>query len=128
MSLKQVSTKNAPAAIGPYSQAVIAGDFMYISGQIPVNPENSKVVEGGIEEQTRQVLENIKAILAEAGKDFSSVVKVEIFLADIEDFKTVNGIYAEYFTSDPKPARQAVEVANLPLYVKIEISCIAYMA
>jgi 2-iminobutanoate/2-iminopropanoate deaminase len=127
MSLKQIHTTKAPAAIGPYSQAIVAGGFLFISGQIPIDPANGEVVENDISIQTRRVLDNLKAILHEAGKDFKDVVKVEVFLADINDFATVNGIYAEYFTADPKPARQAVEVANLPKFVKVEISCIAFM-
>jgi 2-iminobutanoate/2-iminopropanoate deaminase len=126
MSLKKISTSLAPAAIGPYSQAIQAGDFLYISGQIPLDPANGEIVEGGIIEQTFRVLENIKAILKEAKLDFSHVVKAEVFLDDMNDFTKVNDIYAEFFTADPKPARQAVEVARLPKDVKIEISCIAY--
>lgn len=128
MSKKEISTASAPAAIGPYSQAILAGNTLYVSGQIPLDPESGNIVEGGIVEQTKQVFENIKAILEEAGCDFSNVVKAEVFLDDINDFATVNEIYASYFTEDPKPARQAVEVANLPKFVKVEISCIAYLA
>ncbi|MCM8538679.1 MAG: RidA family protein [Lentisphaeraceae bacterium] len=128
MSKKEISTASAPAAIGPYSQAILAGNTLYVSGQIPLDPESGNIVEGGIVEQTKQVFENIKAILEEAGCDFSNVVKAEVFLDDINDFATVNKIYASYFTEDPKPARQAVEVANLPKFVKVEISCIAYLA
>ena len=128
MSQKALSTNLAPAAIGPYSQAVIAGDFMYVSGQIPLDPESMEVVEGDISVQTRRVFDNLGAILSQAGKDFSNVVKAEVYLDNMDDFKTVNGIYSEYFISDPKPARQAVEVAKLPLGVLIEVSLIAYMA
>ena len=126
MSIQKIETSKAPAAIGPYSQAIKAGDMLYVSGQIPIDPATGDIVEGGIVEQTTRVFENIKAILTEAGLGFENVVKAEVFLDDINDFATVNGIYAEYFTADPKPARQAVEVANLPKLVKIEISCIAY--
>ena len=126
MPMEKIETTKAPAAIGPYSQAIRAGDILYVSGQIPLDPASGQIVEGGIEEQTVRVFENIKAILNEAKLDFSNVVKAEVFLDDINDFAVVNGIYAEYFTSDPKPARQAVEVAKLPKLVKIEISCIAY--
>jgi len=127
MSKKEISTSNAPAAIGPYSQAILAGNTLYVSGQIPLDPSSGEIVEGGIVEQTTQVFENIKAILNEAGCTFANVVKAEVFLDDINDFATVNEIYASYFTEDPKPARQAVEVANLPKLVKVEISCIAYL-
>lgn len=127
MSKKAIATSKAPAAIGPYSQAIQAGNTLYVSGQIPLDPATGNIVEGGIIEQTKRVFENIKAILEEAGCDFSNVVKAEVFLDDINDFATVNEIYASYFTADPKPARQAVEVANLPKLVKIEISCIAYL-
>lgn len=127
MSKKVISTTKAPAAIGPYSQAILAGNTLYVSGQIPLDPDTGTVVEGGIVEQTVRVFENIKAILQEAGSNFSDVVKAEVFLDDINDFAVVNEIYASYFTTDPKPARQAVEVANLPKLVKVEISCIAYL-
>lgn len=127
MSKKAIATPKAPAAIGPYSQAIQAGNTLYVSGQIPLDPATGNIVEGGIIEQTKRVFENIKAILEKAGCDFSNVVKAEVFLDDINDFATVNEIYASYFTADPKPARQAVEVANLPKLVKIEISCIAYL-
>lgn len=127
MSNKAIATSKAPAAIGPYSQAIQAGNTLYVSGQIPLDPVSGEIVEGGIVEQTKRVFENIKAILEEAGCNFSNVVKAEVFLDDINDFATVNEIYASYFTEDPKPARQAVEVANLPKFVKIEISCIAYL-
>ena len=127
MSKKEISTSKAPAAIGPYSQAILAGNTLYVSGQIPLVPESGEIIEGGIVEQTTQVFENIKAILEEAGCTFANVVKAEVFLDDINDFAAVNEIYASYFTEDPKPARQAVEVANLPKLVKVEISCIAYL-
>lgn len=126
--MKEISTKNAPAAIGPYSQAIEANGFVYVSGQIPLDPQTGDLVEDKIETQTRRVLDNLKAILEAAETSLDKVVKVEVFLSDINDFTVVNGIYAEYFTSDPKPARQAVEVANLPKFVKIEISCIACKA
>ena len=123
--MKKVSTDQAPAAIGPYSQAIEANGFLFVSGQIPIDPATSLIVEDDIQIQTRRVLDNIGAILKAAESDFSKVVKVEVFLSDINDFSVVNEIYAEYFTNDPQPARQAVEVANLPKLVKIEISCIA---
>ncbi|MCM8534068.1 MAG: RidA family protein [Lentisphaeraceae bacterium] len=126
--MKEISTTNAPAAIGPYSQAIEANGMVYVSGQIPLDPQTGELVEDKIETQTRRVLDNLQAILEAAGTNLDKVVKVEVFLSDINDFAVVNGIYAEYFTNDPKPARQAVEVANLPKFVKIEISCIACKA
>ncbi len=126
MPLEKIETTKAPAAIGPYSQAIKAGDFLYVSGQIPLDPSTATVVKGGINEQATRVFENIKAILNKAGLDFSNVVKAEVYLDDINDFAAVNEIYAKYFTNKPQPARQAVEVANLPKLVKVEISCIAF--
>lgn len=122
--LKDIKTDKAPAAIGPYSQAIQAGDFLYVSGQIPINPETGGVVEG-IEKQTEQVLNNLKAILTEAGTDFSKVVKFTIFLKDMETFGTVNEIYGS-FLEKPYPARATVEVARLPKDVLVEMDVIAY--
>ena len=122
--LKDIKTDKAPAAIGPYSQAIQAGDFLYDSGQIPINPETGDVVEG-IEKQTEQVLNNLKAILTEAGTDFSKVVKFTIFLKDMETFGTVNEIYGS-FLEKPYPARATVEVARLPKDVLVEMDVIAY--
>lgn len=124
--LKKVHTDNAPAAVGPYSQAMIAGDFMYVSGQLPMDPAAGKIVEGGIEEQTRQCLTNAMAILKEAGVDYKNVVKTTVFLKDMNEFAPMNGVYAEFFT-DHKPARAAVEVARLPLDVKVEIQMFVYV-
>lgn len=128
MLKKEISTTNAPAAIGPYSQAILTGNTLYVSGQIPLDPATGQIVEGGIKEQTVRVFENLKAILNEAGCTFANVVKAEVFLDDMNNFAAVNEIYASYFTEDPKPARQAIEAANLPKFVKIEISCIACLA
>ena len=125
MSLKVINTENAPAAVGPYSQAIEAGDFVYISGQIPLDPATGKTVEGGIDEQTRRVLDNAMAILKEAGLSYKNVVKTTCLLDSITDFAAMNAIYAEYF-SDHKPARAAFEVAKLPLGVMVEIEMIAY--
>ncbi|AXI10717.1 reactive intermediate/imine deaminase [Oceanobacillus sp. 143] len=122
--VKAIQTDKAPAAIGPYSQAIAAGDFVYVSGQIPINPETSEVVEG-IENQTEQVLKNLQAILAEAGTDFSSVVKFTIYLASMEHFATVNEIYGEFLT-EPYPARATVEVSRLPKDVLVEMDVVAY--
>ena len=127
MSIYSITSKDAPAAIGPYSQAVVAGDMMFVSGQIPVVPTTGEVAEGSIQAQAVQVFENIGAILREAGKDFSDVVKTTVLLADINDFSLVNQIYAKYFTTDPLPARAAFQVAALPKHVMIEVEVIVYM-
>ncbi len=123
---KQVETDKAPKAVGPYSQAVIAGDFIFCSGQVAFDPATGQLVEGGIVEQTKRVLENLKAVLLAGGSDLHQVVKCEVFLKNMEDFKTMNEIYAEYFCYEPKPARVTVEVARLPKDALIEISCTAY--
>jgi 2-iminobutanoate/2-iminopropanoate deaminase len=121
---KVISTVNAPAAIGPYSQAIEVGNLVFISGQIPIVPETGKILEGDIRVQTEQVMKNIGAILSAAGLDYANVVKCTCFLADIGDFKEMNEIYGGYFTSEP-PARAAFQVAKLPLGAKIEIDAIA---
>ncbi len=119
-----VSTTTAPAAIGPYSQAIITEHYIYTSGQIPLNPTTGELVSGGIEAETIQVLENLKNILAAAGSSLSKVVKVTIFLKDLSHFATVNEIYTRYFTA-PFPARSCIEVARLPKDVAIEIEATA---
>ena len=119
-----INTKNAPAPIGPYSQAVAAGGFIFVSGQIPMNPANGELVMDDIKTEARQVMENIKAILAEAGVDFSHVVKTSIFLTDMQNFAQVNEVYGGYFT-DAFPARETVQVAALPKNVNVEITVIA---
>lgn len=124
MIKEEVSTENAPGAIGPYSQCVKMGRTYYLSGQIPLDPETGKVVEGGIAEQTRRVMENIKAVLESAGSNLDEVVKTTVFLTDMGDFAEVNGIYGEYFT-EPYPARSAVGVRELPKGVSIEIEALA---
>ena len=121
--MKTIHTDKAPAAVGPYSQAKIAGGFLFASGQVPINPETATVIEGGIEAQTEQVCKNIEAVLTEAGTDFSKVVKTTCFLADINDFKAFNEVHANYFTS--KPARSCVAVKDLPLGVSVEVEIIA---
>jgi 2-iminobutanoate/2-iminopropanoate deaminase len=121
---KIIQTENAPKAIGPYSQAVEHNGTLFISGQIPINPETGKIVEGGIKEQTRQVMENIKAILKAAGYTFNNVVKSTCLLDDMENFAAMNEIYAEYYPANP-PARAAYGVVKLPLGVMIEIETIA---
>ena len=121
--MKTIHTDKATAAVGPYSQAKIAGGFLFASGQVPINPETATVIEGGIEAQTEQVCKNIEAVLTEAGTDFSKVVKTTCFLADINDFKAFNEVYANYFTSEP--ARSCVAVKDLPLGVSVEVEIIA---
>ncbi len=122
--MKTITTKNAPAAIGPYSQAVITGNRIYISGQLPIDPETGQFVTGGIKEETRRALTNIKNILAEAGVTMSHVVKVTILLNNINDFADVNEVYTEFFGS-PYPARSAFAVSALPKGANIEIEAIA---
>lgn len=121
---KVINTKNAPAAIGPYSQAIEANGTLYISGQIPIDPSISKVVEGGIVEQTIQVMKNIEAILNEAGYNFSDVVKSTCLLSDMANFKAMNEVYGSYYKENP-PARAAFAVRELPLGVLVEIETIA---
>ena len=116
----------APKAIGPYSQAVMAGNFVFVSGQIPLSPSTAIIVQDGIREQTRQVIKNIEAVLIEAGLSLMSVVKTEVFLKDMNDFTAMNEVYATFFTGETKPARQTVQVSRLPRDVLIEISCIAF--
>ncbi len=121
---KIINTEKAPKPIGPYNQAVMKNNTLYVSGQIPMNPATSELVKGDVKEQTRMVMENLKAILHEAGMDFSNVVKCSIFISDMKDFPLINEIYGTYFKEDP-PARETVQVAGLPLNVDVEISCIA---
>ena len=121
---KIISAKNAPAAIGPYSQAVEANGTLYISGQIPLNPTTGKLVEGGITEQTEQVMQNISAILTEAGYSFADVVKSTVLLSDIGNFAAMNAVYGKYYSENP-PARAAYQVVNLPMNVLVEIETIA---
>ncbi len=120
---KIIATDQAPAAVGPYSQAVLVNGLLFVSGQIPVNPADGSVAES-IEAQSHQALKNVGAILAEAGLGYEDVVKTTVLLADIADFKAMNAVYAEYFTQD-KPARACFQVAALPLGVKVEIEVIA---
>lgn len=120
---KIIATDQAPAAVGPYSQAVLVNGLLFVSGQIPVNSADGSVAES-IEAQSRQALKNVGAILAEAGLSYEDVVKTTVLLADIADFKAMNAVYAEYFTQD-KPARACFQVAALPLGVKVEIEVIA---
>lgn len=121
---KIINTDQAPAPIGPYSQAVQAGDLLFISGQIPIDSKTGNIVSDDIKAETRQVMENIGAILKEAGLDFSNVIKSTIFLTDMQSFARVNEVYGTYFT-DQFPARETVQVAALPKNVNVEISVIA---
>lgn len=124
--MKQIiNTVNAPAAIGPYSQANMANGVLYISGQIPVDPATGKLVEG-IEKETHQVMKNLEAILTEAGMTFKNVVKATIFLKNMDDFAVMNDIYASYLDAESFPARETVQVSCLPKNVDIEISMIAH--
>ena len=120
----QITSPQAPAAIGPYSQAIAANGFLFISGQLPIDPATGNFAEGGIRELTRQSLENVKSILAEAGLTLADVVKTTVFLADMSDFTAMNEVYAEYFTA-PAPARSAVAVKTLPKGGLVEIEVIA---
>ncbi|MEO0571036.1 MAG: RidA family protein [Bacteroidota bacterium] len=122
---KVVNTSNAPAPIGPYNQAILVKDTLYISGQIPIDPATGKLVEGNIKGQAEQCMLNLKAILEEANMTFENVVKTSIFLKDMQLFSKVNEVYGTYFNGDTAPARETVEVANLPLFVNVEISMIA---
>ncbi len=119
-----ISTTQAPAAIGPYSQAIEANGTIYVSGQLPINPATGEFAEGGIKELTAQSLTNIKNILAEAGLSMANVVKTSVFLADMADFAEMNEVYAQFFSA-PFPARSAVAVKTLPKGARIEIECIA---
>ena len=122
--MKAISTSKAPGAIGPYSQAVKVGNFVFTSGQLPLNPATGTFPEGGIKEQTRQSLNNIKAILEEAGLTMKNVVKTTVFLADMGDFADMNSVYADFF-SEPFPARSAVAVKTLPKNALVEIEIVA---
>jgi 2-iminobutanoate/2-iminopropanoate deaminase len=122
-----ISTENAPGAIGPYSQAIKAGGMLFCSGQIPIDTATGEFVEGGVVEQTEQVLRNLKAVLEAAGAGISDVVKTTVFLADMNDFAAMNEVYAKYFDAD-KPARATVQAARLPRDARVEIECIAVLA
>ena len=124
IKMKAISTTKAPAAIGPYSQAIEANGFVYASGQLPINPVTGQFAEGGIKEQTRQSLANAQNILKEAGIDLSHVVKTTVFLSDIDNFAPMNEVYAEFFDA-PYPARSAVAVKDLPKGALVEIEVIA---
>lgn len=124
--MKQIIvTKGAPEPIGPYSQAVLHGNTLYVSGQIGIDPESGNLVQKDVDSETRRVMKNLEAVLSEAGMNFSNVVKCTIFLKDMEDFKKINKIYGSYFDPVTAPARETVEVSRLPKDVRVEISCIA---
>jgi 2-iminobutanoate/2-iminopropanoate deaminase len=125
MQKRILKTSNAPAPIGPYSQAVIAGNILYTSGQIAIDPKTNELVTGNIEDETKMVMENLGAILKEAGLTFEHVVKTSIFIGDMNNFAKINEVYGTYFDPETAPARETVEVANLPKYVNVEISAIA---
>jgi 2-iminobutanoate/2-iminopropanoate deaminase len=126
VEIKKIETRDAPAAVGPYSQGTETNGFIFISGQLPVDPKTGQKVEEDIKVQTDRVIENLKAVLKTAGLDLSRVVRCDVFLKDMNDFKAMNEVYASKFRTDPKPARQAVQVGKLPLDALVEISCIAY--
>jgi 2-iminobutanoate/2-iminopropanoate deaminase len=125
---KIIHTSNAPAAIGPYNQAVLVDHTLYVSGQIGINPITGELVSDSIESETRQVLLNLQAILNEAGFSFKDVVKCSVFVKDMSQYNRINEVYATFFEADWAPARELVEVANLPRYVNIEISLIAVLS
>lgn len=126
--MQKIETDKAPQAIGPYSQAVKAGDFLFVSGQIPADPQTGEIAGGDISSQTEQVFTNIGQILKAAGCSFADVVKTTVFMKNMGDFQTVNSIYAKYFTGNPLPARAAVEAARLPRDILVEAEVIAYCA
>jgi 2-iminobutanoate/2-iminopropanoate deaminase len=123
---KVIATTAAPAAIGPYSQAIVCNGFAFLSGQIPLDPATGTVIEGGIEQQTARVLDNLKAVLEAAGSSLSAVVKTTVYLKDMSEFAAMNAVYARYFEENP-PARATVEAARLPKDVRVEIDCIAFI-
>ena len=122
---KFIITPNAPAPIGPYNQAVMVKDTLYISGQTPIDPSTGELVKGDVKKEAEQCMNNLKAILEASGMTFENVVKTSIFLKDMHQFSKVNEVYGSYFNADTAPARETVEVANLPMFVNVEISMIA---
>ncbi|MFT5750614.1 MAG: 2-iminobutanoate/2-iminopropanoate deaminase [Flavobacteriales bacterium] len=122
---KIITTPNAPAPIGPYNQATLSGNTLYTSGQIAIDPKTGTLFKGNIAEETELVMQNLKAILEAADMSFDHIVKTSIFISDMENFGEINTVYATYFDEATAPARETVEVANLPKYVNVEISCIA---
>lgn len=122
---KIITTPNAPAPIGPYSQAILNNGTLYISGQIPINPETNDLISSSIKDETTQVMKNLEAVLNAANMTFENIVKTSIFISDMRNFSEINAVYATYFNEATAPARETVEVANLPKYVNVEISAIA---
>ncbi len=122
---KIITTPNAPAPIGPYNQAVLSGSTLYTSGQIAIDPITGELFKGSIAQETKMVMQNLKAVLEAADMTFEHIVKTSIFISDMENFKEINAVYGQYFDEVTAPARETVEVANLPKYVNVEISCIA---
>ncbi|MDX8552762.1 RidA family protein [Tenacibaculum sp. 1B UA] len=122
---KIITTDKAPAPIGPYNQAVLSGNTLYTSGQIAINPETGELVLDSIEAETRQVMQNMKEVLTAAEMTFENVIKTSIFISDMHNFSKINAVYAKYFDEATAPARETVEVANLPKFVNVEISMIA---
>lgn len=122
---KIVNTPNAPSPVGPYNQATLANGTLYVSGQIALDPATGELVQENIEAETHQVMKNLQAILTEAGLTFEDVLKCSVFVSDMGNYGRINAVYAEYFNEDTAPARELVEVANLPKYVNVEVSLIA---
>ncbi|MBE16041.1 MAG: reactive intermediate/imine deaminase [Cytophagaceae bacterium] len=122
---KIITTPNAPAPFGPYNQAVLSGNTLYTSGQIAIDPKTGDLFMGSIAEETKMVMQNLKAVLDAAEMTFEHIVKTSIFISDMENFTEINAVYGQYFDEATAPARETVEVANLPKYVNVEISCIA---
>jgi len=120
-----INTTNAPAPVGPYNQSVKVGDLLFVSGQIAIIPNTGELVKGTIEEETEQVMHNLGAILKEANMTFENVIKASVFVTDMNNYGKINGVYAKYFNEETAPARELVEVANLPKFVNVEISVIA---
>lgn len=122
---KIINTSNAPAPVGPYNQSVLFNGILFLSGQIAINPDSGELIIDTIEEETHQVMKNIQAILSEAGMTFENILKCSVFVSDMNNYSRINAVYAKYFDEDTAPARELVEVANLPKFVNIEISVIA---
>jgi 2-iminobutanoate/2-iminopropanoate deaminase len=124
--IKKISTQDAPAAIGPYSQAIAAGDLLFVSGQLPIDPQTNTLHEGDIGKATHQSIDNLIAILKANDMTLNDVVRTDVFLRDMNDFQAMNEAYAQRFTSSTPPARQTIQAARLPKHACVEISCIAY--
>lgn len=125
---KIIYSEQAPAPVGPYSQAVAANGILYVSGQIALDPKSGAILLGDIEKETRQVMENMKAVLSAAGLGMEAVIKCSIFMVNMDDYAAINNVYAEYFEAESAPAREAVQVARLPKDVNVEISCMALLS